>query len=448
MQNTFLGENFTLPAFSEKALLGERIKNMTAEERTYLENDLAAMSAEAVYHIVSQMAVATRLPNLASAAVASRPVPTGFCFNHTLSMLNYVLVNQDEEEFDADQALLDAASLIKGYQHRTNMNLLEEVSSQVTKKSKALMAGNAGIDEAFVEHLGRALEKRLVFSKAEGMIAGLCELNLPQSLKCVLAAFKASEHVHLLHTTLQDLYTKDALNPAYIEVVRSVLGDQSLISLARTHLNDNSGQKSFVWLLEAFSEKTLLDHLTLGDHLEYSIKLKKPCFFFNSILRGNKELGLLQNTGNFVLDNLAVLVASEAFPPSDKLVEFAIEQGRGAELVSLYLDNIRAQITRMEDRVHAEDRFDSIGATPGQVLNEVLKNRYSIEAPEITRWRDATIRAVIKIGVLEFQTVLADMNEELATTLHKQIGNAPNRMEILEKCLKIRQVAFSHDLGL
>lgn len=451
MQNTFLGANFILPAFPEKKPLVDRIKNMTDEERTWLENDLSAMSPEEVFTIVSQMDVAARLPKLVSAAVASRQDATWFCYNHTLSMLNYVLAYQDEDHFDLDQALLDVTSLIKGYQHRTNMNLLEGLSSSLSNKSKALIAenaGNSGIDEAFVEHLSRALEKKLVFSQAQGLINSLCELNIPRSLKCVLNALKVPEYVHLLDTTLQDLYTKDALNPAYIEALRSELGDQRLISLARTHLNSNSGQKSFQWLLEAFSENTLVGQATLAEQLEYSVKLNGPCAFFMGILSGNTELVNLKNAGNFVLDNLAGLVANQKFPPSDTFIGFAKEQGRGAELVNVYLAKIRALIPRMEDRLQTEKRFDSTGATPGQLLNEVLRSRYAIEAPEITRWRDATIRAFTKLGVLEFKDDLADMNEQLATELHKHIGDAPNRMEILEKCFKIRQVAFSHDLGL
>ena len=448
MQNTFLGENFILPPFPEKKSLADRIRNITEDERKWLVNDLATMAPEAVFSILTQMEGAARLPTLVSAAVASRQHADWFSYHRTLSMLNYVLGYEDEEGFDVDQALQDAASLIKGYQHRTNMNLLEGLTSSLTNSAKELVAGNVAFDDACVEHLGRALQKEIAYSNAQGMISTVCELNMPRSLQCVLRALKAPEYAKLLEDTLQDLYTKDALTPAYIAIVRSEIGDQHLIKQAQDNLNYNTGRKSFEWLLETFSEKRLVDQATLAELLEHSLKLKSPCAFFKSILSGNRQLDNLQNAGRFVLDNLAGLIENDKFPPGDKFVEFAIDHGRGIELVNVYLENIRAMITQMEDRLKVVKRFDSTGATTGQLLNETLKSRYKIEAREIIRWRDATVRAIVQVGIFEFQDELADMNDELATVFHKHIGDAPNRIQILEKFFKIRQVGFGHDLGL
>ncbi|WP_274644563.1 hypothetical protein [Pseudomonas serbica] len=452
MDNTFLGQYYPAASDRERRALAERIRHISDEDRAALFNDLSKMSADTLFYFVEGMTQAQALPHLVTMAIESRPTLTGFNYNNTLSMINLALKTPFDEKFDKAAAVSGVAKLIKGYVHRTNMNLIEGISTSLTKESITLLSGHHEIDEAFVEHLGRALTKKPSFAQTQNIIYGLRDLDIPLSFATFLVTIKEPEQYAIRSNLLNDFYHGNALTPAYIKTIRAELGDDVLINLARLNINEKkAGLTSFNWIVSELTEAVVINQATLDQQLAASIKAKKACDFFSDILAGTKGSGIYEQSATFVLNNLATLIKHEKLAPSESFAYFARDSKRGQELVSVYLDKIASMISGLDDfrDVNPEHRFDAKANTQGAVLSEVFNIRYELpEARDIKTWRNATIRAITTTGVLEFAESLADIHEPAAMAIYKDMGTVANRDEILKKFMKIRQVAFCSDLGM
>ena len=452
MDNTFLGQYYPAASDRERRAMAERIRHISDEDRSALLNDLAKMSADTLFYFVEGMTQAQALPHLVTMAIDSRPTLTGFNYNNTLSMINLALKAPLDEKFEKAAAISGVAKLIKGYVHRTNLNLIEGISTSLTKEAKTLLSGHHEIDDAFVHHLGRALKKKPDFRQAQDIIYGLRDLDIPKSFEAFLREIKGPEQHAIRTNLLNDFYHGNALTPAYIKTIRAELGDDVLINLARMNLNEKKqGLTSFNWIVSELTESVVINQTTLDHYLAASIKAKQVCNFFSDILTGTKGSGIYEQSATFVLNNLASLIKHEKWAPSDSFAYFARDAKRGTELVSVYLDKITSMISALDDfrDVNPEYRFDANANTPGAVLSEVFNIRYELsEARDIKTWRNATIRAITTTGVVEFAESLADIHEPAAMAIYKDMGDVPNREEILKKFMKIRQVAFCNDLGM
>lgn len=452
MDNTFLGQSYPPASDRERRALAHRVKAISDEDRVSLFNDLVKMPADALFYLVENLNQAVALPHLVMMAIDSRPTLTGFNYNNTLSMINLALKAPFDEKFDKAAAISGVAKLIRGYVHRTNMNLIEGISTSLTKESKTLLSGHHEIDDAFVEHLGRALTKKPNFQQTQNIIYGLRDLDIPKSFESFLREIKEPEKHAIRTNLLSDFYHGNALTPAYIKIIRAELGDDVLINLARQNLNERKvGLTSFNWIVSELTEAVVINQATLDQQLAASIKARRACDFFSDILTGTKGSGIYEQSATFVLNNLATIIKHEKSAPSESFAYFARDAKRGQELVSVYLDKIASMISDLDDLrdVSPEHRFDTKANTPGAVLSEVFNIRYELaEARDIKTWRNATIRAITTTGVLEFSDSLADIHEPAAMAIYKDMGNVPNREEILKKFMKIRQVAFCSDLGM
>jgi hypothetical protein len=452
MDNTFLGQSYPVASDRERRALADRIRNIADEDRAALFNDLVKMSADTLFYFVENMTQVKALPHLVTMAIDSRPTLTGFNYSNTLSMINLALTAPFDTKFDKPAAISGVAKLIRGYVHRTNMNLIEGIATSLTKESKTLLSGHHEIDDAFVEHLGRALTKKPSFVQTNNIINGLRTLDTPNSFALFIREIKEPEQHAIRTNLLNDFYHGNAITPPYIKIIRAELGDDVLINLARSNLNEpKAGLTSFNWIVSELTEAVVINQATLEQNLEACIKDKRACNFFNDILMGTKGSGMYPQSATFVLNNLTNLIGHDKWAPSQAFAYFAKEQQRGADLVNVYLDKISAMISAHDDfrDVNPEYRFDAKVNTPGAVLSEVFNMRYELtEARDIKTWRNATIRAITTIGVVNFAESLSDIHEPAAMAIYKDMGDVPNREEILKKFMKIRQVAFCHDLGM
>lgn len=451
MSYSFLGENYQPLAVQERRSLAYRIKSITDQDRVALQNDLSKMNADDLFHFVEALNGAVPLPQLVTMAIDALPNPTGLNYNYTLCMINIALKAPHDEAFDKAAIITGIAKLIKGYVHRTNMNLLEGVAHSLSQEAKQFLSGNHEIDDAFVEHLGRALTKKFDFRQADNIILGLRELDIPKSFETFLQVVKTPEQAAVKERFLRDFYHAGALKPAYIKIIRAELGDDPLINLARSNINDVSGVKSLIWIIDELTEDVVINQATLEINLADFIKRNGSSAYFTNILNNVSHTSDLEQSKKFVLNNIATLIKFDKIPPAEGFSLYATEQNRGAELVSHYLSKVGTLVSAMDTKrdVPHEDRFDVENASQGQLLSEVFSPRYSNpEFRDIVSWRQATVRAITKTGVIEFADSLADISEPAAMAIYKDMGNVPNREEILKKFMKIRQVAFCDDLGM
>lgn len=451
MSYSFLGENYQPLTVQERRSLAYRIKSITDQDRVALQNDLSKMSADDLFHFVEALNGVIPLPQLVTMAIDALPNPTGLNYNYTLSMINIALKAPHDEAFDKAAIITGIATLIKGYVHRTNMNLLEGVVHSLSQEAKLFLSGNHEIDDAFVEHLGRALTKKFDFRQADNIIFGLRELDIPKSFETFLKVINTPEQTAVKDRFLSDFYHAGALKPSYIKIIRAELGDQPLINLARANINQVSGIKSLVWIIAELTEEVVINQATLEKNLADFIKRNGSSAYFTNILNNVSHTSDLVKSKKFVLDNIATLIALDPIPPCQEFSWYAKEQNRGAELVSHYLSKAGTLVSRLDakNNVPHGDRFDVENASPGKLLSELFNPRYSYpEGQDIVSWRQATVGAITKTGVIEFADSLADITEPAAMAIYKDMGNVPNREEILKKFMKIREVAFCDDLGM
>jgi len=443
MNYSFLTENYQSGTIQDRRILANRIKNISSDDVVFLREDLARMDNEELFRFVESMNQTLPLPRLVIMAVESRPALTGFNYNYTLSMINMALSNPKHDDFDKSSSVAAISKLVKGYHHRTNLNLLEGISTALTKEAMQIISGHHEIDNAFAEHLGRALTKKLTLAQADNTIMGLKDLDIPESFRVFI---KAQDKI-TTKDAAESFYTSNILTKNYIDIIRNEVGDDGLVSIARRNLDLTSNDLSLFNIIKELGEEAVISDQVLNKKLEDCSKLGKVPTLFKDVLTGTKPSDIYPKTANFVMDNLESIISYEQTPPSGALANYAKENSRGKELVGHYINRIGSMIKNVQamrgDPVFAEQ------STPGEIFSIAFSDNFDIKnSRPLQSWRNSTVRAITTIGVSEFSEMLKDISEPVAAAIYKDMGNSEDRDQVLKKFVKVREVAFASDLGL
>lgn len=445
MNYSFLTENYQSGTLLDHRKLANRIKQISNDDLVLLREDLAKMDNEELIRFVESMNQAIPLPRLVIMAIESRPALTGFNYNYTLSMINMTLSNPNHDDFDKNTSIAAISKLVRGYRHRTNLNLLEGVSTALTKEAMQLISGHHEIDNAFADHLTRALTKKLKLAQADNTVMGLKQLDIPESFRVFI---KAQDKI-TTKDAAESFYTSNELTKSYIDIVRKEVGDKTLVEIARRNLEYISNDLSLLNVVKELGEEMVISDAVLQEKMQDCEKLGKVSVLLKDILMGTKPSDIYPKTTKFVMDNLEKILSVEQDPPSGSLANYAKENSRGSELVGKYISKIGSLITSYQIRYGDEDPIDVEKSTPGAILSNAFSEKYNdLAYRRMQVWRNSTVRAITNIGVAEFSDMLKDISEPVASAIYKDMSSSEDREAVLRKFIKVREVAFASDLGL
>lgn len=445
MNYSFLPKNYQSGTLQDLRRLANQIKQISTEDLPLLREDLVRMDNEELIRFMESMNHALPLPRLVIMAVESRSTLTGFNYNYTLSMINMALSNPNHDDFDKNASIAAISKLVRGYRHRTNLNLLEGVSTALTKEAMQLISGHHEIDNAFADHLGRALTKKLTLAQADNTIMGLKELDIPESFRVFI---KAQDKI-TTKDAAESFYASNILTKNYIDIVRQEVGDEILVTMARRHLEYTTTDLSLFNVIKELGEDSVISDNVLEEKLKDCKKLSKTPVFIKDILTGTKQSDIYPKSTKFVMDNLDSILATEPNPPSGAMANYAKENSRGLELIDKYINKTGSIMTTLQTKYGDESPVDLKNCTLGEILSHAFSDKHKELAYRgVHMWRNATVRAIANIGVSECSEILKDISSEAATAIYNNMESSEDRENALRKFIKIREVAFASDLGL
>lgn len=442
----FLGRKFQIPGLEARAVLARDIAYINDDDRELLKKDFASMEPNEVYVFLSAMTVVRRLPSLVTIVAESREITEkSFSHEHTLGLIRLALTYNDEDDYDLTQARLDIASLIRALSHETRLNVLSGLA-KFPDDAKVMIAGDKGIDMALAENLKKASDHRLLTGDINDAARALTKLNMPRSLGTLLEILKENEDVSSIENTLQALYLSNSINQDYLESVKSTVGSAGLIAMAKQHLNNGSGKQSLAAILKNYPENLIIGEQELKDSLDKTVRHQAVCIFFAELISGRLHPDDYPKTCSFIVDNFQKISATDVNAPSKKFVRYAADQGRAIDLV----DGL-ALAYRNGCAIHAEKLefldFNFKDASLPDLLLALHRKPYKDEYAFRLR-RSSLTQTIAVAGILNFEDLVQGMDDKVAEEFVAHLDIMPNKNEVLQKCMKIRQHAFTSDLGL
>ena len=442
----YAGRKFQIPGLDEREALARDIAKINDDERELLKKDFASMDPSEVYFFLSAMAVVKRLPSLVTIAAESRDKNTkSFSHEHTLSLIRLALTYNEDDDYDLSQARVDIASLIRSLNVETRLNVIGGLAN-LPDDAKFLISGNKDIDEELSKNLEKSSKFGILNSDIRDVVRSLSKLNMPKTLGVLIELLKKSGDKSSIEQTLQDLYLSSAINNEYFQSINLIIGNSGLVNLAKEYLNIGSGRLSLNTILSNNDEDAIIGDAELKESLRRTIRLGTPCNFFADIITGRLEPCEYPKSSLFIIDNFSKISSKTVNPPSANFVKYAVEQGKAVELVNGLELAYREDCANKSEELHYRD-FDFRKLSMPDFLKILHREPYRNEYAFSLR-RSSLVKTISIAGILNFKDLTERMDDDVADAFVKHLDIMPRKAEVLKKCMKIRQHAFTRDLGL
>jgi len=442
----YRGRKFQIPGLDAREALARDLAYINDDDRELLKKDFAAMDPSEVYFFLSAMTVVKRLPSLVTIASESRDKNAkSFSHEHTLSLIRLALTYNEDDDYDLPQARMDIASLIRSLQVETRLNVIGGLS-KLPDDAKSMIAGNKDIDEELAKNLEKSSIFSLLNSDIRDVTRSLSKLNMPKSLEVLIGILKKSGDKSNIEQTLQDLYLSGAINNEYFQSINLVIGNSELVSLAKEYLNNGSGKPSLNTILSNIEEAMIIGEAELQESLRRTIHSRTPCNFFADTIFGRLEPCEYPKSSSFIIENFSKIISNTVIPPSANFVKYAVGQGKAVELVNGLELAYREDCAKKSEELHFRD-FDFRKLLLPDFLEVLHREPYRNEYAFSLR-RSSLVQTISIAGILNFKDLAERMDDDVADAFVKHLDIMPSKAEVLKKCMKIRQHAFTSDLGL
>lgn len=454
MTKTFLTQKFAPEDMDKRRTLGLKLNRISDENAVGLLNDLRSMSVDELWSFVSKISEAIHVPVLNRLAVQVLPELTGLRHDTTLRMIGLCVKGcTDDTEPQKQERIAGVVKLIRGYRHRTNLNLLPELQRVIQPEGTTLIAGDHTIDLACADHLQRALQKTYTITDLTSMVKVIGELQLSNTLGTLVAGFKEAWGEKQLEMTISDLYYQDALTPDMIASIRAVHGDKTLIEHAQFAMHEGQGKASLSAIIQVLGEDRVITDALLDQAMAKADGDVKKSGFLETFTHGKSvPLEHWPKTMDFVYKNLPALTANSDSIFQSMFIKHSVEHGHAHLLVDVCINRLKAFMMKADQQLERSDfgSFDYAKSTHADILNRTFDKFYEVNwrDAQLKTWRWSVMDVIQEAGILEFSDMAEQANSRVRAEMIEAIGEPENKVEILQKLVKFRGGWFTQELGV
>lgn len=454
MTKTFLTQKFAPSDMDKRRTLGLKLNRISEENAIGLLNDLCWMSADEMWSFVSKMDEAIHVPVLNRLAVKSLPEETGLRYDTTLRMIGLILKDcSTANQSDLAEVTAGVSKLIRGYRHRTNLNLLKGLGSELDSQAKELLAGKEEIDLACAEHLERALLKPSSVYDLDKMVRVIGDLQLERSLLTLAKHLKRNLAESYLGVVISDLYFQDRLTPPLIGSIMTVFGDHALISHTQKSLGEGQGKRSMEYMVQVLSEDRIVTDVFLDQAMAATKGDISKSKFLSGFTHGKSvSFEYWPKTMDFIYKNLSALTADSSSIFQPMFIKHSIDHGHAHLVVETCISRLKTYMIKADQELERTDygTFDYGNTTQADILNRTFDKFYEANwrAAELKKWRWSVMDIIQEAGILQFSEMAENANSRLRAEMIEAIGEPENKAEILQKLVKFRGGWFTQELGV